>query len=310
MAFTEAFIETPEYASHRMTGVGSFSEWRALALGGLARAIRGGHRRMLSHSLGVDLTVKPSTFERFQFGEQGAAAGGAAGVTLAFLAPESLLDSERFGITVAINRGLKVEAFTNEVDALHWLVGPNALRPVLETPRTRLRWLVPNDASFILELLNQPSWIKNIGDRGVRDLAGAEEYIRNGPVASYAKHRFGLWCVERKADGVPAGICGLLQREYLAAPDLGYAFLERFHGQGFASETTAATVAYARTALGIGRIHALVTPTNTASIRVLEKLGMRYLREMTEPGDSEVLSLYGTEDEGQLAPPPSAPQLS
>lgn len=165
---------------------------------------------------------------------------------------------------------------------------------ILCTARLSLRPLTPADAPFMLELLNQPSWIEQIGDRGVRDLEGAEAYIRNGPMASYARHGFGLWCVERTAAALPVGICGILQRDYLDAPDLGYAFLERFQGQGFASETTATTVAYGRTAFGISRMYAFVNPGNAPSIRVLEKVGMTFLRRMHLPNDPIEVSLYGT----------------
>ncbi|HEX7918102.1 MAG TPA: GNAT family N-acetyltransferase, partial [Gemmatimonadales bacterium] len=95
-------------------------------------------------------------------------------------------------------------------------------------------------------------------------------------------------------DGAAIGICGLLRRDYLDAPDIGYAFLERFQGQGYASEVTAATMTHAREELGLGRIYASVVPGNAGSIRVLEKLGMTYLRPLEREGETEVVSLYGT----------------
>jgi RimJ/RimL family protein N-acetyltransferase len=289
----EHLVVTPEYAIYRPAGSGDFAFWLERLASVLAWGASTGVERMLVDFTRITGLSVPTTFERFQLGERSATAAASSGMIIAMVAPERLLDPDRFAMTVAQNRGLRVKVFTDEVSALQWLIGPNAIRPVLETARTRLRWLTPTDAPFIFELVNQPSWIQNIGDRGVRDLGGAEGYIQNGPLASYAKHGFGLWCVERSEDGVPVGICGLLQREYLDAPDIGYAFLERFQGQGFASETTAATVAYARETLGITRLLASVVPTNAGSIKVLEKVGMRFLRSEMLPGDRSPVSLYG-----------------
>ena len=105
---------------------------------------------------------------------------------------------------------------------------------VLETERLRLRRLTVDDAAFILELVNDPSWLRFIGDRGVRNLDDARSYILKGPVASYEKHGFGLWLVELKAEATPIGICGLLQRDTLPDVDIGFALLPQFCGQGYA----------------------------------------------------------------------------
>jgi RimJ/RimL family protein N-acetyltransferase len=284
----------PEFAAYRPVGGGPFAGWRDRMLQVLGWAVQHGHQRLLVDFRGLTTLIPPTTYERFQLGERAAAEGAPAGVTIALIGRPPVVDPDHFGVTVAVNRGLRVDVFEEEVSALQWLVGPNAVRPVFETPRTRARWLVPDDAPFIQELVNQPSWLRNIGERNVHDRAGAEGYIANGPVASYAAHGFGLWCVERKEDGAPLGICGLLQRDYLDAPDIGYAFLERHQGQGYASEVTQATMAHARADLGLGRIYASVVASNGASIRVLEKLGMTYLRPLSQPGDSVEVSLYGT----------------
>lgn len=164
---------------------------------------------------------------------------------------------------------------------------------ILTTDRLAIRLLDPADAPFILELLNQPSWIRNIGDRGVRDLDGAAAYIRNGPMASYERHGFGLWCVLRISDGVPIGICGILRRDYLEDPDIGFAYLEPYQGLGYGMEAAAATMTYARTVLALPRVAAVVSPHNTGSIRILEKLGMRYLRPILLPGEEVEIALYG-----------------
>ena len=163
---------------------------------------------------------------------------------------------------------------------------------ILATARLTLRPFTPADAPFILELLNQPSWITNIGDRNVHLLEDAVGYIENGPMASYARHGFGLWCVERTADRTPVGMCGILKRDYLDSPDIGFAFLERFQGQGYGMEAAAATLAYARATLHLDRMAAVVSPDNTGSIRILQRLGMRYTEPILMPGDAEPIALY------------------
>lgn len=293
-ALPDDISQAPGYTRYLPLGTGTFAEWIERMLERLHWAVGSGVRHLLVDTTRLVSTTPGTTFERLRLGESGAAGAAASGIRIAFVGREPFLDPERFGETVAVNRGLNVRVFTDEVAALTWLAGPNAIRPVLETERTRVRWLVPADAPFIQGLVNQPSWLANIGERNVHDRTSAEGYIANGPVASYAKHGFGLWCVERKEDGVPIGICGLLQRDYLDAPDIGYAFLERFQGQGYASEVTAATMAHAREALGLGRIYASVVPGNAPSIRVLTKLGMAYLRPLEREGEMEVVSLYGT----------------
>ncbi len=147
---------------------------------------------------------------------------------------------------------------------------------VLETPRLILRQLDAGDAAFILELLNDPTWLQFIGDRGVRNLDDARAYIQNGPAASYAKHGFGLWLVQPKAEEEPVGICGLLKRETLEDVDLGFAFLQRFQGKGYGVESATATLEYGRDRLGLKRIVAVTQSGNAGSIRVLEKLGLRF----------------------------------
>ncbi len=163
---------------------------------------------------------------------------------------------------------------------------------ILTTDRLTFRCLSPTDAPFILELLNQPSWIRNIGDRGVRTEADAVAYIQNGPMASYERHGFGLWRVELTAERTPIGICGVLKRDYLEETDIGFAYLERFQGQGFGMEGAEATMAYARDTLHLARMLAVVSPDNPGSIRILERLGMTYRRPILLPGDAAEIALY------------------
>ena len=146
---------------------------------------------------------------------------------------------------------------------------------VLQTGRMALRRLAPADARFIRELVNEPSWIRYIGDRGVRTLDDARAYLAKGPIAMYERHGFGLWLCESKATGEPLGICGLIKRDTLDDVDLGFAFLPRFWGQGYAHESAAAVLAYGREVLELDRIVAITSPDNAPSIRLLEKLGLR-----------------------------------
>jgi RimJ/RimL family protein N-acetyltransferase len=170
-----------------------------------------------------------------------------------------------------------------------------AIPPEFETPRLSLRRLHPDDAPFIVALLNQPSFLDNIGDRGVRDLDDAERYLRDGPMSMYQRSGFGLWHVSRRADGVAIGMCGLLKRDTLPQVDLGYALFPEFWGQGYAVEAAAATLQQGADEYGLRRVLAVVSQGNSASIRVLEKLGMRFERlHAMDPGEPEV-RLYGRE---------------
>jgi RimJ/RimL family protein N-acetyltransferase len=163
---------------------------------------------------------------------------------------------------------------------------------IIETERLHLRQLNAGDAAFILELLNEPSFIRNIGDRGVQTVEDAAGYILKGPIDSYARHGFGLWLVELKDSGTPAGICGLVRRDALPDPDIGYAFLPRFWSRGYAREAAAATLDYAFGALGLRRVLAITNPDNTGSIRVLEKIGLKFERRVRLSEDAPEIMLF------------------
>jgi RimJ/RimL family protein N-acetyltransferase len=168
-----------------------------------------------------------------------------------------------------------------------------AILPELETARLTLRRLDFGDAAFLVGLLNQPSFLANIGDRGVRNVEDAHRYLREGPMAMYEKHGFGLWHVARRADGVAMGMCGLLRRDFLPDVDLGYAFLPEHWGQGYAFEAADATLRHAATKFGLSRVIGVVSENNTASIRVLEKLGMSFERMVSMRPDEPDVRLYG-----------------
>jgi len=169
---------------------------------------------------------------------------------------------------------------------------PSALP--IQTERLLLRELVPADAPFILELVTDPAFLRNIGDRGVRDLDTAARYIADGPTASYARHGYGLWRVELRDTGEPIGTCGLLRRDALPDPDIGYAYLPQHRARGYAQEAAAAVLRYAREALALPRVLAIVNPDNAASIRVLERLGMRAEGRLRLSEEAPEVRLFAT----------------
>jgi RimJ/RimL family protein N-acetyltransferase len=163
---------------------------------------------------------------------------------------------------------------------------------VLETDRLILRRLSVEDAAFILELVNEPSWLRFIGDRGVRTLEDALSYILKGPVETYGRHGFGLYLTELKADGVPIGLCGLIKRDSLKDVDIGFAFLPRFWSKGYAHEAAAAVMAHGRSAFGLERLVAITSPDNHGSIKVLEKIGLKFERMVRLSEDEPELKLF------------------
>ena len=165
---------------------------------------------------------------------------------------------------------------------------------VIETPRLDLRQLVREDAPFILELVNEPSWLRFIGDRNVHSLEDAVGYIEKGPLESYAKNGFGLYLVVDRESGASAGLCGLIRRDVLPHVDIGFAFSPRFWGRGLAFEAASAVMAYGRDVLGLSPILAIVNPDNEKSIALLEKLGMRFDRMFRLPSDEFDTRLYTT----------------
>lgn len=166
------------------------------------------------------------------------------------------------------------------------------MAPLLETSRLELRRLSEDDAPFILALLNEPSFIRNIGDRGVRTIDAARGYIAQGPMASYARFGFGLYLVEVTAPRTSIGICGVLKRDELPDADIGFAYLPAYWSQGYAREAAEAVKAYARDTLALPRLLAIVSPANDSSIRLLEKLGFRFTSLTRLTPEAEELKLF------------------
>lgn len=144
---------------------------------------------------------------------------------------------------------------------------------ILETERLRLRWFRPEDAGFLLGLINEPAWIAGIRDSGVRTEAATLEWMQGRLLEPYWRDGHGFWMVERKADGEPLGMCGIFKRDTLPLPDLGYGLRAQHAGQGYAREAARACLAYAQQVLGRDELLAITSPKNEASNRLLRELG-------------------------------------
>jgi ribosomal-protein-alanine N-acetyltransferase len=170
-------------------------------------------------------------------------------------------------------------------------VSSPALR-VAETERLVLRELSAGDAVFLCELLNDPSWLRNIGDRNVKTPQEAEQYIQEKFIGSYKALGFGMYLAELKDGGAPIGLCGLVKRDSLPDPDVGFALLPRFWNRGYALEATNAVMSYARTALKLSKLLAVVKPDNVSSIKLLERLGFCQEGQYRPPSGGTDLMLY------------------
>lgn len=163
---------------------------------------------------------------------------------------------------------------------------------VLETDRMVLRRLTADDAAFIHELVNEPSWLQHIGDKGVRTLDDARTYILNGPVAMYERVGIGLLRTDLKEDGSPIGICGLIRRDTLPDVDIGLAFLPRFWGRGYALEAAKAVLEHGRSTLGLKRVVAITSLENHPSMKLLEKIGFKFEKRIQLSAGGEEVTLF------------------
>jgi RimJ/RimL family protein N-acetyltransferase len=166
----------------------------------------------------------------------------------------------------------------------------------IETERLLLRELSTDDAAFILRLVNEPSFIQFVGDKGVRNLDDARQYILNGPIASYKQNGFGLYLVKLKSTNLLIGMCGLLKRETLAHVDIGFAFVPEFWHQGYALESASAVFNYGKDVLKLPQIVAITNKDNVASGRLLEKLGLSFDREIDLNDNGDITKLFVSSD--------------
>ncbi len=166
---------------------------------------------------------------------------------------------------------------------------------ILETERLVVRRITPDDAEFILKLLNEPSFLNFIGDKGVRNHANAVKYIETGPMANYERFGFGQYLVELKESQEPIGMCGLTKKDALPDPDLGFALLPAFWSTGYAFEAAAAVMSYAKDELGLTKLVGVTNPDNESSIKLLERLGFRFERMVRMSEDAFELRLFSLE---------------
>lgn len=171
---------------------------------------------------------------------------------------------------------------------------------IIETERLTLRQFTLMDAPFILELLNTPTWLRFIGDRGVRSLEDAENYLRNGSIKSYEVNGFGFYAVVEKESQKLIGMCGLIKRDNLDDIDIGFAFLPDLIGKGYGTEAAQATLDYSLNQLKIKRLVAIVNPDNVASIAVIKKIGMKFEKLIAFGEKKEELMLFGIESTPRL----------
>ncbi|AIY42312.1 Acetyltransferase [Collimonas arenae] len=163
---------------------------------------------------------------------------------------------------------------------------------VLETERLILRTLNGDDAEFYLRLINQPAWLQFIGDRGIRTVEAARAAILSGPMTAQEKYGFSFYMTELKEDGQPMGICGLIKRETLDDVDIGYAFMPEFWGKGYALEAASAVLEYANRVCGLQRVVAITSPDNYSSIRLLEKMGLKFEKMLKLKNDDSDTKLF------------------
>ncbi|OSQ48843.1 GNAT family N-acetyltransferase [Thalassospira alkalitolerans] len=163
---------------------------------------------------------------------------------------------------------------------------------ILETERTIVRHATHDDAPFILQLLNEPGWIRFIGDRNIHDLDAARSYIDERLLSSYLKNGFGSYIVIAKETGTPVGLCGFVKRDTLDGPDIGYAIAQSFQGQGYAFEVNEALLNYGHDTLGFDRIFGYSLPENIASLKLLTKLGLTYERDQDVNNSGEICKVF------------------
>jgi RimJ/RimL family protein N-acetyltransferase len=169
----------------------------------------------------------------------------------------------------------------------------------IETERLQMRWLTLDDADLMLAVWNDPAFVRNVGDRGIRTEQQARDAMQKGVLNLYESYGYGPYRVALKDDDTPIGIIGMFRREGLSVPDIGYALLPDYCGKGYAFEASRAVINYARDELALERMYAIISPGNTASIGLSKKLGLEFDRMHRMPGDDDEICLYGIRFDGQ-----------
>ena len=163
----------------------------------------------------------------------------------------------------------------------------------LQTERLTLGPVTVDDAGIMLAIWNDPAFIRNVSDKGIRTLSEAREAIVAGPEQTFAEHGYGPYCLALKSDAARIGICGLFKRDYLEHPDIGFALLPDWVGQGYAREAAEEIIRHAREDLGLNKLHAIVSPANDASVGLIRRLGLTYERDLELPDSDDAAALYG-----------------
>ncbi len=166
------------------------------------------------------------------------------------------------------------------------------MKYTLETERLFLREFTENDTTFIIELLNSKGWLEYIGDRNIKTDEQAKEYLIKGPIKSYEVNGFGLSAVELKKEKQLIGMCGIIKRDNLEHPDIGFAFLPQFMSKGYAFEIAKATLKFAKNNLKLETILAITVPGNKPSVKLLEKIGLKFCKTFSFQNDNEELMLF------------------
>ena len=168
----------------------------------------------------------------------------------------------------------------------------STMAPLLETERLLLRQFNSDDAPFILELVNSPGWLQFIGDRNIHSIEDAVRYLNEGPIQSYQKNEFGLSCIVLKSSSQPIGMCGLIRRDFLSDPDLGFAILPEYQGHGYMQEVAAGYLNYIHQCFRMPAVLAITIRHNQRSISLLQRLGFSFMNELQIPGELDPLFLF------------------
>ena len=165
-------------------------------------------------------------------------------------------------------------------------------KKLLETERLVLREITTGDAEFMYQLMNDASWLRFIGDRNIKSIEAAKEYISNKIRTSYKTFGFGFYLVSLKENDAPLGVCGLIKRPTLEHVDVGFAFMPEYRNKGYGYESCVAIMDYAKDELGIDYIVAITDLDNIASIKLLEKLGLKFDKVMQLDGEKKQCRLF------------------
>jgi RimJ/RimL family protein N-acetyltransferase len=166
----------------------------------------------------------------------------------------------------------------------------HSVKQPIKGKRITLRHLHAGDAAFIYRLLNTEGWLRFIGNRNILNEDAALKYLQEGPINAYSKFGYGLFCVETNQNADPIGICGLLNRDSLKHPDLGFAFLPDHTGKGFAEE--ACRLVLENLPASISIVDAITLPENTRSVHLLKKIDFVFVEAITMTNENEVLHVY------------------